>query len=590
MERQELQALIMSQAPLPTDQQREAIFATDLEYLLRAAPGSGKTWTACRRFIWRAANWPHEVGGIALLSFTNVAIREFQDAASKLGQGQLLCDPNYLGTFDAFVERFILGPFGHLLVGAKKRPMLYRSIRPGDRNNAKLQCWTAIGGKNIPVYAWDIIPAIESDKVVFKTTSDYGSKQLDTAKANAAITELLKLGFYTHAQRAYLANRLLRLRPHITSRLALRFPEIIIDEAQDTNVWLLRLLDKLREEGARITLVGDPDQCIYSFAMADASSLFALREKWQIPEHPLDKSFRCNDHIALAVKNMGSNPGFTGRGDLGGEFRRPFVFRETKVNFSDSIGVFNNLLAKAGIAQKESAIICRAKDHLESVRGQVNYANLTGITKRLAEAAFFRDCRKDYKTAFDRVEAILRELIWDDETWETLDESPESAPADHFRETLWRFIKSEKGLPPVSLNGDVWVATMKDRMTALIADLGAAPVATLGNKIQKRGLKADQFALPLFEEQKLFPSIRHDTIHQVKGESIGAVLVIGSTKFWNSVVTAVTTGINNEERRLAYVAMTRAKDLLVLCLPSSHYDNCIEQWRSWGFEPGGPQS
>jgi superfamily I DNA/RNA helicase len=243
----------MSQTPPPTDQQRKAIFDEELEYLLRAAPGSGKTWTACRRFIWRAANWPYEVGGIALLSFTNVAIREFQEAASKLGQAQLLQDPNYLGTFDAFVERFILGPFGHLLVGAKKRPVLYRSVRQGDRNNSKLQCWTSIGDKTVPVYAWDIIPAIESDKLIFKTSSDYGGKQLDTTNANAAVIELLRLGFYTHAQRAYLANRLLKQKPHIAARLAMRFPEVIIDEAQDTNVWLLRLLEKLREQGARWT-------------------------------------------------------------------------------------------------------------------------------------------------------------------------------------------------------------------------------------------------------------------------------------------------------------------------------------------------
>ena len=37
-------------------------------------------------------------------------------------------------------------------------------------------------------------------------------------------------------------------------------------------------------------------------AMADATSLFALRDKWQLPENPLDKSFRCNDQIAIAVK------------------------------------------------------------------------------------------------------------------------------------------------------------------------------------------------------------------------------------------------------------------------------------------------
>jgi superfamily I DNA/RNA helicase len=110
-------------------------------------------------------------------------------------------------------------------------------------------------------------------------------------------------------------------------------------------------------------------------------------------------------------------------------------------------------------------------------------------------------------------------------------------------------------------------------------------VPTLGQKIQKRGLKADQLHLPLFEEQKLFPSIRHETIHQVKGESIGAVLVIGGTKFWNSVVSAVQSGENNEDRRLAYVGMTRAKDLLVVSVPSSHFDKHIDRWRGWGFDP-----
>jgi superfamily I DNA/RNA helicase len=585
LEPQALRARILSQSPSPTKQQQEAIFGPELAYFLRAAPGSGKTWTACRRFIWRAACWPYAVGGIALLSFTNVAIREFQDAAAKLGQAQLFRDPNYLGTFDSFVERFVLGPFGHLLSGARTRPKLHRTVRPGDRKNASLQCWIATKDGKRPVYAWDIVPAIEADKLVFRTSQEYGGKPLDIGKANSATTALLKLGFYTHGQRAYWANRLLTERPHIAARLATRFPEIIVDEAQDTNVWLLRLLDKLRQKGTRVTLAGDPDQCIYSFAMADATSLLALPDKWHIPVKPLDKSFRCNDQIATAVKNMGTNADFEGRGDSGGQHKRPFIFRGTDDDdFSDSISAFRDLLGVAGIPERASAIICRANGHLQSVRGQVNYANLTGATKRLAEGAFYRDCRKDYKEAFDRVEEVLRELIWNAKTWADFDDSPDSAEAEKFRETVWKFVKSKEGLPPVSLSGDVWVAAMKDRMAALIASLGASPVPTLGQKIQKRGLKQHQFLLPLFEEQKLFPNIRHETIHQVKGESIGAVLVIGSSKFWNSVVTAVQSGINSEDRRLAYVAMTRAKDLLVLSLPSSHYDKHVERWRGWGFE------
>src|SRR5687767_12662275 len=109
---------------LPTDQQREAIFADELEYLLRAAPGSGKTWTSSRRFIWRGANWPYRCGGLALLSFTNAAIRELQMATAAVERRDLIADPNYIGTFDAFVERFILTPFGHLLFGGSKRPKL----------------------------------------------------------------------------------------------------------------------------------------------------------------------------------------------------------------------------------------------------------------------------------------------------------------------------------------------------------------------------------------------------------------------------------------------------------------------------------
>lgn len=117
----------------PTRQQSDAIFADELEFLLRAAPGSGKTWTSSRRFIWRGASWSYTSGGLALLSFTNAAIREFQIATMAVGRRDLLSDPNYVGTFDAFVERFVLTPFGHLLLGATKRPKLMVAPRPGDR-------------------------------------------------------------------------------------------------------------------------------------------------------------------------------------------------------------------------------------------------------------------------------------------------------------------------------------------------------------------------------------------------------------------------------------------------------------------------
>ena len=114
----------------PTKQQRAAIFADELEFLLRASPGSGKTWTSCRRFIWRGGNWCHKVGGLALLSFTNAAIREFYEATINVGRRDLLSNPNFIGTFDSFIERFLITPFGHLLTNSNKRPRLFLEPRP----------------------------------------------------------------------------------------------------------------------------------------------------------------------------------------------------------------------------------------------------------------------------------------------------------------------------------------------------------------------------------------------------------------------------------------------------------------------------
>jgi len=150
----ELRGAILAQNP--TEQQREAIFAVELEFLLRAAPGSGKTWTSCRRFIWRGAHWPYSVGGLALLSFTNAAIREFKAATIAVGRRELLSDPNFVGTFDSFVERYILAPFGHLITGASSRPRLFPGPRPGDWANQNLKVWMdGKGRKKIPVPAWE---------------------------------------------------------------------------------------------------------------------------------------------------------------------------------------------------------------------------------------------------------------------------------------------------------------------------------------------------------------------------------------------------------------------------------------------------
>ena len=379
------------------------------------------------------------------------------------------------------------------------------------------------------------------------------------------------------------ACKLLIERPHIAELLAKRFPEIIVDEAQDSNAWLLVLLNFLREKGTRVTLVGDPDQCIYEFSMADATSLPNLKTKWSIPEKPLSQSFRCNNQIAGAVRNVGGNAYFTGSGDGVNEWHRAFVVEESSKTFSDCLAAFQRLAGRAGVSIDSAAVVCRAHGQLESLRGKVNYTNLRGKARDLATAAFLRDSRHDYRGASQTVERIVRELTGDDPMWDRIDTDPNSRELMAVALAIWKFVKSPVRLTPVSQLGEIWIPSMRTQLASLIEEIGLQCDAKLGHHIKATGLSVAQKALPLFESVHEFLKVRQDTIHQVKGESIDAVLVIGSTKFWNSVVAAVQRGNNTEDRRLAYVAMTRARHLLVVGLPKGHYDKHSKTWVEWGY-------
>ena len=434
----------------PTEQQQAAIFYDGLEYLLRAAPGSGKTWTSCRRFIWRGANWPYRVGGLALLSFTNVAINEFKTATAQVGRRDILSDPNYVGTFDSFVERYILSPFGHLINNASKRPRLFPGPRPGDWANKSLKVWIdGKGNRKIPVPALEIIPYPDDQKIKFKTSISYGNKEIPNYGINS-IRNFLSIGYYTHSQRIFWACKLLFDKPYIAKLLARRFPEIIVDEAQDSNAWLLILLNFIRDKGAKITLIGDPDQCIFEFSMADATSLPNLKQKWSIPELPLSKSFRCNNPIAGAVCKIGGNPDFTGCGEGTCAWDNAFIVREQHNTFSDSISIFQEASKNLNIGIESAAIVCRAHAQLEAIRGRVKYSALKGKTKNLATAAFMRDSRMAYREAFKIVKDVIRELTGDDSIWARIEEGQESSLEILLDISIWRFVKDRSRLVPVS--------------------------------------------------------------------------------------------------------------------------------------------
>lgn len=85
--------------------QKALVDATDSLFAI-ACPGAGKTRAMVTRFLKRTAEEPRK--GICLISFTNAAVDEVRRRCGS--HNEALKAPNFVGTFDSFLHRFIVTP------------------------------------------------------------------------------------------------------------------------------------------------------------------------------------------------------------------------------------------------------------------------------------------------------------------------------------------------------------------------------------------------------------------------------------------------------------------------------------------------
>ncbi|UUZ77797.1 ATP-binding domain-containing protein [Polaromonas sp. P1(28)-13] len=163
---------------------------------------------------------------------------------------------------------------------------------------------------------------------------------------------------------------------------------------------------------------------------------------------------------------------------------------------------------------------------------------------------------------------------------------PEARP---LRREIWSFTRnSDTGLPSASLTADTnWHPLLLARTKALLVSLqhkfGLATADNLGNKLAKKGLPN----APLMVGGDLAVAhgarIRVDTVHQVKGESLDAVLYLAAKEH----VAALLAGVSTEVGRIGYVAITRAKNLVWLAVPASALAELRPALVASGFQEAG---
>lgn len=271
--------------------QNQAFFNARGKIVLNACPGSGKTTAIAKKIMLLRDEYTSKFGrfsGIACLSFTNTAKDEISEKYYELS-GEYLGFPHKVSTIDSFINQYITLPYYYLFVKNSKRPKILDD--PGFLNDA----WKGrfkFKDKNNKLICFSYPPAsirFESDDTFSSNGYRPSEKKVAPDIFNSYCKALKKwqiqTGLITTSDSSFIAYKLLCKQPQIGNWLTLRFPHLIVDEAQDNSAVQHALFDKLAELGlTNLEFIGDPYQSLYEWRDADPR-LFNIKyaddQNWQ---------------------------------------------------------------------------------------------------------------------------------------------------------------------------------------------------------------------------------------------------------------------------------------------------------------------
>ena len=411
--------------------------------------------------------------------------------------------------------------------------------------------------------------------------------------------------------------------PSIAAEIAERFDHVLVDEYQDTNRLQASILLALKPNGAGLTVVGDDAQSIYSFRAA------TVRNILDFPGHfspraeivTLDRNYRSTQPILAAAnvvieladerftKNLWSD--------------RVSAERPCLVSVRDEADQARYVAGKvlenreAGVALKAQAVLFRASHHsapleVELARRNIPFVKYGGL--KFLEAAHIKDVLaflrwaenpRDRVSGFrviqllpgagpataerllDRVAAVSDPLP------AIAAFAPPAACAAHwpaFAEAI-ALVRSQAAGWPAELDLLCrWYAPHLERIhdDAVLRQADLVQLAQIASTYPTRQRFLTELTLdppdatsgeagtPLIDEDYLILS----TIHSAKGQEWTWVLLLNAVD--GCIPSDLGTGSTaelEEERRLLYVAMTRAKDHLHLIMPQRFF---VHQQRNNG--------
>ncbi|HEU4914721.1 MAG TPA: UvrD-helicase domain-containing protein [Candidatus Saccharimonadales bacterium] len=286
-------------------EQRRAVETTEGPLLIQAGAGSGKTKTLTHRIAYLIATEKAAAYNILAVTFTNKAAKEMRERVAKL----LDEDPDnrsfmpYMGTFHSICVR-ILRQDGDS-VGIPRSFVIFDE---SDRMHAIKQACKQkmIDEKSFP--AKQLAAMISNAKNELMTAEELGgagSTPAQRAAADifplyqAALHEAAALDFDDLIQRT---AEMLQSQPEIRLKWQRRFKYVMIDEYQDTNAAQYKLVKLLTNAKNNIAVVGDDWQSIYSWRGADFRNILNFEQDYpKCTVIKLEQNYRSTKHILDAA-------------------------------------------------------------------------------------------------------------------------------------------------------------------------------------------------------------------------------------------------------------------------------------------------
>jgi DNA helicase-2/ATP-dependent DNA helicase PcrA len=554
--------------------QKSIVFEKTGRFVVRACPGSGKTYTVAAKLGHLIANWDSTSRGVAVLSFTNVAWKEIKKKLDENLEIQINY-PHYLGTLDSFINKYIFLPFGHLVMGCKNRPILVGephgtwSCGNYERDYDQYFDCTSFNINDA------IIPSIaDMTRFHFSWKNNKDGSENGHVKTVRLVKEKYWVsGYATQADANYFSLKILEKYPNIAHSIALRFPDLIIDEAQDTSEIQMSIIDSLINNGLEnIMLVGDPDQAIFEWNDARPNLFTDKYNEWKQLSIILDENRRSSQKICNATSQLTYlvNSPTAVTDEVKDYDHKPEIICYDPTDIQATLDCFLQLCEQHHIEVNidNVAVLYRSKSIQNLIHAQPDQVKIPWVVGKY----FTRDLAKG------KYIAVHGSMI---EAYRLIERA------------VFKGIKNRIYCTQIEL--DTWISSrgfIKHRQEIMnIIGLLPEPEGSIrswiiqvntiftDNNISFRLSTKDDCPDCSFDD--LFKSAvswgtdyRMGTVHTVKGETFEAVLLIlkekggGQGRYYRTLLSQNYKTLDDEELRIAYVGMTRPRKLLVIAVPN----------------------